>query len=131
MMADKNPYHDNKLELGGGAGGPINADNYLDRVGPIAPDWNTTGIMSWQIDKANAQPHDRDGQNVMFGDGHNAYEKRTDVGVKHDNIYTPQTGSVVNDIRQGAKPPSAGYPSSNPAGSTDSYLINDTRAIVP
>ena len=122
VMADKNPYHDEKLTMGG-----ITADNFMDGVGPISPDWNTTGIMSWQIKKANAQPHSRDGQNVMFGDGHNAFEKRTDVGVRHDNIYTPQAGSTINEIRQGLRPPLADYPTNDPVGSSDSYLINDTR----
>ncbi len=125
VMADKNPHHDAKLTIGG-----VTPDNYQDRVGLLFDDWSTnvTGE-KFKTERANAQPHDRDGQNVMFGDGHNAFEKRSDVGVRHDNIYTPQgTAGDPIAIRMGDWP-SLAYPTDDPRTSNDSYLINDTRAI--
>jgi hypothetical protein len=78
---------------------------------------------------ANAYPHSREGQNVSFGDGHSAYEKLSDVGVKHDNIYTIQGGGNAtpeDDIRRGQT--MTGLTTDNnrqPARGTDSFLVND------
>jgi prepilin-type processing-associated H-X9-DG protein len=41
-----------------------------------------------KIMQANTMSHGREGQNVMFADGHSEYARSSDVGVKHDNIYT-------------------------------------------
>ncbi len=68
--------------------------------------------------KGNAGFHQREGQNVLFVDGHVAFEKRAFCGVKEDNIYTYWDGS---DIRQGA-PPVIG---SQPKGPLDSLLVNE------
>jgi len=125
VMADKNPWFDSKLIVGG-----ANSDNFMDHSGPQGDDWTTAVTLEkWMTARANAQPHSRDGQNVMFGDGHNAFEKRSDVGVRHDNIYTPQPAnpSTPNHIRQGSFPPIQTYPTNDPSTSSDSFLINDTR----
>ena len=127
VMADKNPWHDAKLAWGG-----ANANNYLDRVGRLLDDWSTTTVLErYLIDRANAQPHSRDGQNVLFGDGHNSFEKRSDVGIKHDNIYRPQPVGGATDeteARQGI-PVLDTFPTNDPASSSDSYLINDSRYV--
>ncbi|MEA2708567.1 MAG: hypothetical protein QOF78_1168 [Phycisphaerales bacterium] len=44
---------------------------------------------------ANSNNHDKDGQNVLFGDGHVSFESNPFVGVKGDNIYTTGDGKVV------------------------------------
>lgn len=60
----------------------------------------------------------RTGQNVLYGDGHNSYEKRSDVGVRHDGIYTYQS---EGDIRIGKNP--TGRDEANDAMSEeDSFL---------
>ncbi|MBN1551226.1 type II secretion system protein, partial [bacterium] len=90
VMADKNPWFDPKIPNTGAAG--ANGQNYKDYVAGIADDWTTgNNPEDWQIDIANAQPHDRDSQNVLFADGHSANLDRTDVAVKNDNIYTIHT----------------------------------------
>jgi prepilin-type processing-associated H-X9-DG protein len=38
--------------------------------------------------KGNSANHDFDGQNILYGDGHVAWESSTFVGVNRDNIYT-------------------------------------------
>ena len=38
--------------------------------------------------RANSMNHDGAGQNVLYGDGHVAFQDNPFVGVKHDNIYT-------------------------------------------
>jgi hypothetical protein len=39
---------------------------------------------------------------VLYGDGHTAFEKRSDVGMKDDGIYTYQVEG--DDIRIGTNP---------------------------
>ncbi len=81
VMADKNPWYDPKLETGT----PI-VDNWYDYIAPMGPYYEKGNVKKWKVQVANAQPHDRQGQQVMYGDGHVAYKKRSDVGIRHDNI---------------------------------------------
>ena len=121
IMADKSPYYDQKLICGG-----ANQDNFIDRSRLLI--WEDTAE-KWETQSANSQPHGREGQNVAFGDGHASYEKRTDIGVKYDMIYTRWVGTGIdeNDRRQGMAPDrDAG---ATPAGSTDSVLVNDDLVV--
>jgi len=43
----------------------------------------------------NTNNHDRDGQNVLFGDGHVEFVTNAFVGIARDNIYSTQTGTTV------------------------------------
>jgi prepilin-type processing-associated H-X9-DG protein len=98
ILADKNPWCDPKL---------TDAITYSDQASMkrdfmmlIAPlgagevDWDDTddplrnSTTAWQIQIANSQPHGREGQNVLFGDGHASFEKRPDISYQNDNIYT-------------------------------------------
>ena len=68
----------------------------------ITDDWSINAqVERAQIQAANSSYHNHEGQNVSYGDGHSSYEKRSDVGVKHDGIYTYQSGG---DIRIGTNP---------------------------
>ncbi len=120
VMSDRNPWYDPKLDTNT----PIDDTNWTDKIARIVDDWNNpAGDKKW-TSIGNAEPHDRDGQNVMFGDGHNAYEKRADVGVKHDNIFTAQGGA---DVRQGVRPTDrASCNTDIPSYSNDSFLVNDS-----
>ena len=44
---------------------------------------------------ANSNNHDKDGQNILYGDGHVAWESNPFVGVNRDNIYTTADGKVI------------------------------------
>ena len=44
---------------------------------------------------ANSGNHDKDGQNILYGDGHVAWESNPFVGVERENIYTTRHGRVV------------------------------------
>ncbi len=73
----------------------------------MSPYFSVPSTERWQIQQANAFSHNREGQNVVFADGHSEYVKTTDVGVKHDNIYTYWSASenpTENDIRIGTNP---------------------------
>jgi prepilin-type N-terminal cleavage/methylation domain-containing protein/prepilin-type processing-associated H-X9-DG protein len=43
---------------------------------------------------ANTNNHDKDGQNILYGDGHVAWESNPYVGVNRDNIYSAATNST-------------------------------------
>lgn len=122
MMSDKSPYYDQKLVFGG-----VSQDNYMDRSRMLV--WADTA-QRWETMAANAQPHDRDGQNVLFGDGHSSYENRSDVGVKNDQIFTQWigTGSAENDRRRGMEPPNR-TTGAVPKGTEDSNLVNDDLTV--
>jgi prepilin-type N-terminal cleavage/methylation domain-containing protein/prepilin-type processing-associated H-X9-DG protein len=134
VMADKNPFFDAKL-TNGGTGGAITAQNYMDKAGSIGNDWKdtTTSLERHEIARNNAQPHGRDGQNVLFADGHNSYETRADVGVKNDNIYTrwdtnaTATTSDPSAWRKGIITTNRNDFTSSVAtsGNDDSVLVND------
>ncbi|MEN8127628.1 MAG: hypothetical protein ABFR90_07455 [Planctomycetota bacterium] len=64
------------------------------------------------------------GQNVLFGDGHTAFEKSPNVGVKHDNIYTfwsTRDNPTEQDI-QGGTAPTSRSPENDAKSTNDSFL---------
>jgi hypothetical protein len=59
------------------------------------------------IDQSNVWMHGREGQNVAYADNSCRYAMTTDIGVKHDNIYTFWSATenpTENDIRIGTNP---------------------------
>lgn len=66
----------------------------------------------------NSITHENEGQNVLFLDGHVAFEKDAFCGVNDDNIYTFWDGG---DIRRGAIP----FIGAEPADGRDSLLVNE------
>jgi len=120
-MADKNPWFDPKL-----GGPPASAADWQDKVRQIFDYW-ARNAERWQINVANSYPHGRDGQNVQYGDGHCNFEKTSDVGVQHDNIYTIRTGNATElEVRQGNYSVTYGIdPALQPLSSGDSFLVND------
>ena len=127
VMADQNPYFDDKLTKGGLAADYSNAQDIVGPLGGPSPpaaggDWEAIEKVLVQIQ--NAQPHDRESQNVLFADGHTSNEKRTDIGVKNDNIYTRQdTTADESARRRGVLPTSLS--DTVPLNSSDSELVND------
>ncbi len=54
----------------------------------------TTGAISSVILKANSINHERDGQNVLFADGHVQFETTPLCGIGQDNIFANQNNQV-------------------------------------
>ncbi|HEY1686987.1 MAG TPA: type II secretion system protein [Tepidisphaeraceae bacterium] len=82
--------------------------NHLRSDFPIAGDINpgtmdpgddlfdpTPTSPSSQQEGANSENHERDGQNVLFADGHVTWFKTAFAGIAQDNIYTTQDRQVV------------------------------------
>jgi len=45
--------------------------------------------------QGNSNNHDKDGQNILYGDGHVAWESNPFVGVNRDNIFTTADGKIA------------------------------------
>ena len=133
VMADKNPYFDAKTADQNAA----TATTWMGSACRIAAYYVNTAISKSAIEVkvGNAHPHDRDGQNVLYADGHNSYENTSDVGVMNDNIYLIRGGGTANvsdPIRGGYQGIMGTTPAGNlaiqPTVSDDSYLVNDSKA---
>ncbi|HDS05921.1 MAG TPA: type II secretion system protein [Deltaproteobacteria bacterium] len=141
VMADKNPWYDPKIP---------NFEDLLtayssDKVTRIGAYWDSgwnppAGTTERQnILAANAFTHEREGQNVMFADGHASFEKTSDVGIKNDNIYTPYviSGSTNAYHWRRGNMPGNGRPTRSlnnneaPLAPDDSFLVNDIVTITP
>jgi prepilin-type N-terminal cleavage/methylation domain-containing protein/prepilin-type processing-associated H-X9-DG protein len=53
----------------------------------------TLGMSAARIRGANSMNHGRDGQNVLFGDGHVEFAQTVFVGAGQDNIYAPRVAA--------------------------------------
>jgi len=70
---------------------------------------------------ANSVNHDRDGQNVLYGDGHVEFQQNPFVGVNGDNIFTPRTTTVASAAGQSVA--AAGGAGLSPFDGNDSALF--------
>lgn len=84
VAADMNPGNNT---VGSRSGGQPN--------GTVVPN-QSAAVMSG----ANSVNHDRDGQNVLYGDGHVEFQANPFVGISSDNIYTRRTSTVANGAGQ-------------------------------
>lgn len=119
VMSDRNPFFDDRLEKGGAT-----AQNYTGRVRGL--NWETTAER-WETLSANSQPHDREGQNVLYADGHTDYVTRSDVGTRNDNIFTPwpNTSPANETDRRTGAPLMTNSLNAYPRGIDDSIVVND------
>jgi prepilin-type N-terminal cleavage/methylation domain-containing protein len=65
-----------------------------------------------QLTQANSDNHEKDGQNVLYGDSHVAWSTTPMCGMGHDNIYTSKSAVAPNVT-------------ASPADPTDSVLLPD------
>jgi hypothetical protein len=128
LCADRNPYLDK------------NAEPYVD--GKCAskdpdeecPTWGTNDNYYDPQKTGNSAPHQREGQNVLFNDGHVLFAKYPNVGLTNDNIWknwnstdTPErpeewevdpTPYTDLDMKPGTE---------GPEGKRDSFLVNEVN----
>jgi len=143
VLADKNPWQDPKLDNGSSLSDAEKQKSYMTLIDRLA--WKIDSTSAWQAQIANSQPHGREGQNVLFGDGHATFERRSDVSYLHDNIYTMFNINTCGDNgpfteacrRKGMNLDPADNPSvvpTSPGGaasysvtSEDTLLVNDDK----
>jgi len=114
VAADRNPW----LRSPGAEG------RTMGRFKPDIAPWNGTAE---EAREGNAISHGQDGQNVLFLDGHVAFEERAYCGLNNDNIYTI---SAVVDIGDpyGMAPPASIF---DPMNRYDSVLVHDPAPETP
>ena len=76
-----------------------------------------------ELKAANSLNHDRDGQNVLYGDGHVEWQNTPFCGTKHDNIYTAG-GPELDEPGRGT----AAVAKASVSG-TDSVLLPTAQAV--
>jgi len=151
LAADRNPGLDKNAAtyiLGGAIeGGTKPAGTTGDLPGDSAV-WANNGNEYKDKDLLyNAYPHQREGQNVLFNDGHVKFETTANVGVDNDNIYQRWGSSWVAPPGTSTKPDkrrreAAGYFPGSAAGASiaqpfdpllvpaeveDALLVNEIR----
>lgn len=70
--------------------GTVGSDS-IAKDNVLAP---TATSSAQDMKQANSRNHNRDGQNILYGDGHVAWESSPFVGVSRDNIYTTADGKI-------------------------------------
>ena len=86
-------------------------------ISPIANDnigYPTATSSAKDMKLANSNNHDKDGQNILYGDGHVAWESNPFVGTNRDNIFTYATNTSGG---QGADKAKGSY------DANDSFLL--------
>jgi prepilin-type N-terminal cleavage/methylation domain-containing protein/prepilin-type processing-associated H-X9-DG protein len=67
----------------------------------VAP---TTTSAASTMREANSNNHDKDGQNVLYGDGHVEFQNNPFVGTQQDNIYSAETAGSTQPNESGHAP---------------------------
>ena len=119
IMADRNPWCDRNLSKLDGSEDSKTFEKY---VAQYVPDGQ-----KWEIAMSNSASHNREGQNVLFGDGHTEFMREPVCGYENDNIYTTwlsPTSDVDDDIRIG-KNMGAMLTKGFSQSATDGTLVND------
>lgn len=137
IMADKNPWLDSTTS--GTAASALTSSStevqdgsWMNLVRWIADDWSngaTSHSNKALSQVGNSMAHMREGQNVLYNDGHVTFEKRADIGVQNDSIYEPFQGAGTSGAwtetqkRQGDGHNLMG--GRRAKASQDNYLVND------
>ena len=128
VMADKNPWFENvKLKVLAAADAQ-SAQESVYKIGGATDPSETNiddGLQKYEIEVANAQPHDRESQNVLYADGHTSNEKRSDVGVNNDNIYVQQNTTNTVISRRAGILLNSKLDRTIPENMSDTILVND------
>jgi prepilin-type N-terminal cleavage/methylation domain-containing protein/prepilin-type processing-associated H-X9-DG protein len=129
FIADKNPWYDDaNLNLGTPESDAFEMICALLNDGDTPDNDEWDGISRYLIQVANSATHMREGQNVLFNDGHVTFENRPDVGYQSDNIYTYWTdnGQMEEERRIGEEPGESDSDIEIGDGE-DTVLVNDSK----
>jgi prepilin-type N-terminal cleavage/methylation domain-containing protein len=127
LCADRNPYLDKNawpyLE-----GQDCEGDQHED-----APTWQTTDQYYYDPHKTgNAAPHQREGQNVLFNDGHVLFAKYPNIGLTNDNIWKNWASTTIPQSSEEWEVDPTPYCTQldkpgkeGPEGRRDAFLVNE------
>jgi len=94
---------------------PGTAGGQNDNINSTSQSTDATSVQR----PANSNNHNKDGQNVLYGDGHVEFQNTVWVGTQHDNIYTSETVGQTNPSSGGAM----GYTGFGPETANDSFML--------
>jgi prepilin-type N-terminal cleavage/methylation domain-containing protein/prepilin-type processing-associated H-X9-DG protein len=89
-----------KLNNAIGAEFAVAADMNPGTTGGDAVHQTTATSSAKDMKLSNSNNHDKDGQNILYGDGHVAWESNPFVGVNRDNIFTAASNSSGGQYSQ-------------------------------
>jgi prepilin-type N-terminal cleavage/methylation domain-containing protein len=152
LAADRNPGLDKNASTyivgGSTAGGSLASGTTGDRPGDPAVWVNNNNEYKDKDLVYNAYPHQREGQNVLYNDGHVKFETTANVGVDNDNIYqrwappdwvTPcdastkpikqnrEAGGYFPSMTSSTPPIPSSYPLLVPGDVEDALLVNECK----
>jgi prepilin-type N-terminal cleavage/methylation domain-containing protein len=140
LAADRNPGLDKNAQtyiLGGAtAGGTLPAGSPADTQTPYTA-WENNGNEYKDKDLVfNSATHQREGQNVLYNDGHVKFETQANVGVDNDNIYqrwAPGTPGWATPPATSTTPLKKGREAGGlfPAIATTGSAVASYNAVVP
>ncbi len=91
----------------------------------MAPKNNTgspVSLVTSGTKTANSFTHQRDGQNVAFGDIHVDFDRLPNVGQNSDNIFTAN-GGIPSAVGTAITPSPTGVPSTTVGGTSGAYDV--------
>lgn len=127
ICADRNPYLDS------------NAQSTLDDTSLKDPICNPTPGEEVYNDpdlKGNSVAHSREGQNVLFNDGHVNFERHPNCGIGNDNIWLhwpsappPLPDNCVKQVTSTPPTPvlTPGGSANHPQAEEDAFLVNEVN----
>ncbi|MGA2069811.1 MAG: type II secretion system protein [Sedimentisphaerales bacterium] len=148
LAADRNPGMDKNAAtyiLSGAptAGGSLPSGTTADLPGADTVWTNNNNEYKDKDLVYNAYPHQREGQNVLYNDGHTKFETTANVGVNNDNIYQawptrvapPGTAAVPTKQQReagglfprGGQTGTVTYADLVPADIDDALLVNEVK----
>lgn len=121
ICADKGPFFESGVMDTGATGGNTPDQIRTSVNAPVFPG-TPADILKLPNDRwrpYNSRNHNGEGQNVLFVDSHVTFERKPIVGVNYDNIYTQQSGYLLENTLQGTKPTDKLGPLTN----TDNIIV--------
>jgi prepilin-type N-terminal cleavage/methylation domain-containing protein/prepilin-type processing-associated H-X9-DG protein len=83
----------------------------------------STSSSSQQMKYGNSNNHNKDGQNILFADGHVEFDNNCFQGINHDNIYSANNGTGLNAGWSVATVPAGNLNGGSPYDGNDSWLL--------
>jgi len=83
----------------------------------------STSSSSQQMRYANSNNHNKDGQNILFADGHVEFDNNAFQGINHDNIYTANNGGSQNGYASWSTGTGNTAQNASPYDGNDSWLL--------
>lgn len=130
ILADKSPFSDPLLDSS------ITLDAlWMEKAGKLslyAPSPAPAGTIRPSSDPLvrvnNSGLHDREGQNVLYNDGHAEFTRRADCGMNDDNIYNRfvTNGDILISRRQGFAPRDMKLQGYSMNSTDDTVLVSDS-----